>query len=193
MHLGSLSSFIADAQAAASNFINKSENYIISALSNFRDKRGQLRFQIAKLQKNAPRTDAPESLKMQYSAALAAAQDANAKAEWVGRIADEFTNVTGLGVLPAVIAGVPVAVMLAAIAGLTVVIYNAVNQVSRYIGASQAVSAAQAAGRDPVAALAQYNATAGSGGLFGDAAKLIWPLVLAGGVYLLIADKRGRR
>lgn len=190
MQLGSLQSFIAEAQANASAFLNKPSDWISTQLSAFRDKRGQLRFNLDKLRRNAPLTNAPQALKNQYAATLAQVQDATAKAEWVGRIADEFTNVTGLGVLPAIIAGIPVAVMLAAIAGLTVIIYNAVNQVGRYVGASQAVATATAAGRDPLAALNQYNATAGSGGLFGDASKLVWPIAIAGVAYLLLTQKR---
>lgn len=190
MNLGSLSSFIAQAQAAASGFLNKSEAYIATTLSTFRDKRGQLRFQISKLKANAPRTDAPQSLKDDYARTLNAANDASAKAEWVGKIADQFTNVTGLGVLPVAIAGVPVAVMLAGIALSAAVIYKAVSEIARYLGAAQAVETARAAGRDPVAALNQYNATAGAGGIFGDASRLIWPIALAGVAYFLITDKR---
>lgn len=192
MNLGSLSSFIAQAQAAASGFLNRSEAYIASTLSSFRDRRGQLRYNISKLKANAPRTDAPQALKDDYSRTLAAANDANTKAEWVGKIADEFTNITGLGILPAAIAGVPVAVMLAGIAAAATVIYKAVSEIARYVGAAQAVETARAAGRDTVAALNQYNATAGAGGIFGDASKLIWPIALAGVAYLLIADSRRR-
>jgi len=194
MQLGSLSSFIADAQAAAAKFVNRTEGYVINALSSFRDKRGQLNFNIAKLKKNAPLTNAPELVKAEYRIALAEAEDAKQKADWVGRIADEFTNITGLGVLPALIAGVPIAVMLAAVAGAVYLIANVNGHVSRYLNAKAIAEAANAQGKDGAAAAASYLKSAGTGGgLFGDASQLVWPIALAGVAYLLIADKRGRR
>lgn len=176
--------------ARASQYAGRAESYVINALVQFRDKRGALNYNVNKLKANMPRTDAPQALKDQYARTLALAQDAKVKADWLGALADQFTAITGLGALPALIAGVPVAVLLAAAAALTIIISKVVSEVSRYVGAAQAVEIARSAGRDPVAAFNAYNASAGSGGLFGDAAKLVWPLVIAGGIYLLISDKR---
>lgn len=184
MNLGSLGSWISDLQAAAGAYAGKAESYIINSLVNFRDKRGALNFQIVKLKKNAPRTDAPESVKAAYVETLAAATDAKTKADWLGRIADQFTNVTGLGVLPAVIAGVPVAVMLAGIVAVTAIIYNVTNQITRYVTANTIAE------RDGPTAAQRYLDSSKGGGLFGDISSLIWPIAIAGVAYLVITDKR---
>ena len=193
MQLGSIDSLLSQAQAAASGFVNKTENYISTQLSLFRDKRGQLRYSISKLKAHAPKTTAPQALKDDYARTLAAATDASEKAEWIGKIADQFTAITGLGVLPAIVAGLPIAVLIAAVVIAGGVIYTAVKEISLYVGRAQTVEAAQAAGRDPLTALQQYNATAASGGIFGDASKLIWPIAIVGGLYLIYENSRKRR
>lgn len=192
MQLGDFSSWLADIQRQAGAFVGKAESYIISAVSNFRDKRGQLNFQLTKLRANPPLTSAPDSLRQEYREALAAAEDTKTKADWLGKLADTFTNITGLGAVPALIAGVPVAVMLAGIAALTVTIVKISQSVSHYMAARQVVETAMREGKDASSALDRYNRAnpQGSGGIFGDASKLVWPVAISLGLYLLISNKR---
>ena len=193
MHLGSLPTWITELQNRAGEFANKTESYIVGALVKFRDKRGELRYYLARLKANPPPSNAPASLKADYNATLTAANDANTKAEWLGKIADTFTNITGLGVLPAVIAGVPLAVMLAAVASLVYIITNITKSVSRYMAARLVVTTAAAQGKDATNALENFydSNPEGGGGLFGDAAKLVWPIAIVGGIVLYMqAGKR---
>lgn len=189
VNLGSLSSWIADMERQAGGYVGKAESYIINSLVQFRDKRGALNFAISKLKKNAPLTSAPENVKAAYVMALAQANDAKLKADWLGRIADEFTNITGLGVLPALIAGVPVAVMLAAVASLVYLISKAVSEISRYVNA-KTIAETAGGGAAGAAAAQRYLDSSQGGGLFGDASQLVWPIAIAGVAYLLITGKR---
>lgn len=193
MQVGDVTSWLAMLESRAGEFANKTESYIINSLVRFRDKRGELNFQYNKLRANPPAASAPASLRTHYQATLAMANDAREKAAWLGRLADTFTNVTGLGALPALIAGVPIAVMLAAAAALTIVISNVTAAISKYLGAKQIAAAAEAGGRNPQTALEQYYAQQKGGGFFGDAAQLVWPIAIAGGAFLLLSNKRGRR
>lgn len=194
MQLGSLTSWILELERQAGAFVGRTENYVINQLVSFRDKRGELNFQISKLKKNAPLTTAPENVKAEYVTALAEAEAAKQKVEWLGKIADQFTAITGLGALPVLIAGIPVAVMLAGIVSLTYIINSAVNHVSRYINAKSIAEAENARGGNGAQAAANYLKSAGTGGgLFGDISTLIWPLAITAGLYLLISDTRGKR
>jgi hypothetical protein len=189
MQLGSLESFIAQAKASAGQFVNATEAYVSTQISNFRDKRGQLNYALTKLKANIPRTDAPQSLKDQYAQNLAAAQDAKEKADWLGAVADQFTAITGLGILP-VVAGLSGAALLAAIAIIGATIYSVTQAVSNYVSRAQAVDAAIKAGRDPLAALQQTAATQARGGIFGDLSQLIWPVAIIGVLYLLYDNRK---
>lgn len=192
MQLGSLDSFIAEAKRRASEFLDKSEAYIATQISLFRDRRGQLNFALNKLKANAPKTNAPQALKDEYAATYAKAMDAKEKADWLGKIADQFTAITGLGVLP-VIAGLSGAGLLAAIAIIGATVYSVTQAVSNYAANAQAVNAALASGRDPLAALQQSRAQAARGGIFGDLSTLVWPVAIVGGLYLIYENSRKRR
>jgi hypothetical protein len=192
MHLGSLTSWLAELENRAGEFANKTEAYIVNTLVKFRDKRGELNFQINKLRSNPPLAGSPAILTAQYSAALQQATDAKTKADWVGKIADAFTNVTGLGAIQ-VIAGVPVAVLVAAAVSATYIITQVTKSVTTYMNARQIGETAMREGKDATGAVARYlEGAAQSGGLFGDAAKLVWPIAIVGGIVLYMNSK-GRK
>jgi len=188
--LADLESWLDEIQSRAGEYVNKTQLYVINTLVRFRDKRGELNFQYNKLRANPPPANAPASLRANYQATLAMANDAREKAAWLGKLTDTFTNVTGLGALPALIAGVPIAVMLAAAVALTILITNITAAISKYLGAKQIAEAATAGGRDPQSALETYYAQQKGGGFFGDVSQLVWPLALAGGAFLLLSNKR---
>jgi hypothetical protein len=190
MQLSGISEWLDSLQAKAVEFANKSEAYVINALVRFRDDRGRINFQLAKLRAAAPPVNAPQALRDQYNATLAQLQEAKSRADFLGPIADQFTAITGLGALPAVIAGIPVAVLLAAIAGLAIVVTNVSGQVTKYLGARQIYDASVAQGKDPAAALQSYYARQASTGFFGDLSQLIWPVAIVGGMFLLLDRKR---
>lgn len=190
MQLSGIETWVASLQSKAAAFYNRTENQVIAALVDFRDKRGQLNFQLTKLKKNAPAFDAPAALKADYTATLALANDAKAKADWIGRIADEFTNITGLGLLPAVIAGATIPVLLAGAAAVVAIIYTVTNAVSKYVGAKQIADAAKASGGNPQTALERFYASQKGTGIIGDTAQLIWPVAIAGVAYLMLTGKR---
>lgn len=190
MQLSGISDWLNSLQAKAVEFANKSEAYVVNALVRLRDDRGRINFQLSRLTKAAPPANAPQALRDQYAATLAALQEAKARADFLGPIADQFTAITGLGALPAVVAGIPVAVLLAAIAGLAIIVTNVSGQVTKYLGAKQIYDAAVTAGRDPTATLQSYYARQASTGFFGDAAQLVWPLAIVAGAYLFLGGRR---
>lgn len=191
MRLGDVTSWLSSLESAAQSFVNATENKIISIIVAFRDKRGLLNFNLAKLQNNPPDVNAPQAVKDDYAATLAAAQDAKQKADWLGGVVDTFTNITGLGAIPAAVAGIPVALMLAAAVALTVTIAQVVSAISRYLAAKQIGEATAAQGGDAASAVASYyNRTAASSTIFGDLSSAIWPAAIVFGAYLLLSRKR---
>lgn len=190
MHLSGISDWLESLESKATQFANRTESFIVGQLVKFRDDRGRLSYNLTKLRAAAPPVNAPAALRQNYRDTLEAAEEAKGRADFVGRIADEFTNITGLGVLPAVVAGVSVPVLLAAIAALAIIITNVSSAVTRYLGAKQIYDAAGAQGKDPTAALQSYYARSQSTGFFGDAAQLVWPVAIVAGAYLLLGNKR---
>lgn len=190
MQLSGVSEWISSLTDKATQFANKSQAYIINALVKFRDDRGRINFQLRKLRENPPAANAPKVLRDQYAAALAEAQEAKSRADFIGPIADEFTAITGLGALPVLVAGIPVAVLLAAIAAVAIIVTNVSAQVTKYLGAKQLYDSAVSQGTDPTAALQSYYARQQSGGFFGDASQLVWPLAIVAGAYLFLGNKR---
>ncbi len=189
MQLQGLQEWISSLENSAAQFVGKTESYIIGKLVAFRDKRGELSYNLRKLTANPPPANAPAALKADYAATLAAAQDAKSKADWLGPIADQFTAITGLGALPAIIAGIPVAVLIAGAVALTVIITNVSGMIGRYLGARQIVASAAAQNKDATGALQSYYASA-STGFFGDASQLVWPLAIVAGAYVFLSRKK---
>ncbi|MGE0294708.1 MAG: hypothetical protein AB7P97_20345 [Hyphomonadaceae bacterium] len=192
MQLSGISEWLDELQDRAASFANKSQSYIINSLVRFRDDRGRLNFQLSKLRAAAPPVNAPQALRDQYNATLAELTEAKSRADFVGSIADQFTAITGLGALPLVVAGIPVAVLLAAIAALAIIVTNVSGQVTKYLGAKQIYDSSVAQGKDPTGALQSYYARQASTGFFGDVSQLVWPLAIVAGAYLFLGDKRRR-
>jgi hypothetical protein len=188
--MNEVSEWLASLESAAAGYANKTANYITGKLVAFRDARGALDWNYRKLKLNPPAITAPAQLKTIYAATLASAESARDKAAWVGKIADQFTAITGLGALPALIAGVPVALLIAAAVAVTIIISNVTQAVARYMGAKLVGEAAERAGKDSGAAITDYYAKNIATGFFGDAASLIWPVAIVAGAYLLLKGKR---
>jgi len=189
MQLAGLTEWIAGLEASAARFANQTEGQITSALANFRDKRGELNYQLRKLQSNPPPAGAPQTILNDYRTLLASALETKGRADWLGTVADTFTNITGLGILPALVAGVPVAVMLAGVAALVIIISQITTATGRYMGARQIAAQAISEGKDATGALTTYYARNASTGLFGDAAQLVWPAAIVLGAFLLLGKR----
>jgi hypothetical protein len=149
--------------------------------------------QLAELQKASATTTAANATR---NSLLARAQDISEKAEWVE---DQVRTITGwfglsgtdrqLGILPVIVP----AVVIAAIAAVTILIYKWSDDVSSYLREQRATQAGIASGMTPAQAteLAQRT-NPKSAGIFGDLGGLVWPVALVLGALLLMQGKGSR-
>lgn len=180
MMLGGISEWIGDMYDDALDAAQWVGNQVTSKLAQWRADVARFNQALNDLQAT-PAADADGNATR--SALLARGQDIKSKVDWVqSTLADVsgFFGLSGLGVLPLIVP----AVIVAAIAAVTILIYKWTEEVTSYLKEERLVKSG--------VPRTQAQASTKAGGIFGDAAQLVWPVALLGGAYLFFNSRKER-
>lgn len=176
-----IASLYSTVSTAASGAVSWAGDEVSSKLAQWRNDVAKFRQSLVDLQAS-PSSSASGVQKR--NDLITRGQDIASKVDWIEEqltAIGGFFGLSGLGVLPFLVP----AVIVAAIAAVTIIIYKWTDEVAAYLREERLVSSGVP--RD------QAQQSAQGPGLFGDLSKLIWPIVLVGGGLLFLQSQRGRR
>jgi len=179
MLLGGISEWIGDMYDAAASAVSWVGDEIAAKLDQWNKDVSRFRSAYAELQATPSSSSERSKLRMQL---IERGQDIVSKVDWIqsglASVSGMF-GLSGLGALPLLVP----AVIVAAIIAVTAVIYKWTDEVAGYLREERLVASG-------VPRTQAQAANQGSGGLFGDVSKLLWPLALLAGGALLLNSKR---